>query len=78
MENCVDTNEIKEELTHADHLAIQLLIKKFEMLDTKFRQYHYTIVELQENEADVEEEQAALDGHDEKVTDLSNRLQQLV
>ena len=33
-------------------------------------------MELQNN-ADVEEEQAALDDHDEKVTDLTDRLQQL-
>ena len=73
----MDAYEIKEDLTHADRLAIQRLIKKFETLDTEFRQHHYTIVELLDDEA-VDEEQAALDDHDEKVTDLVDRLQQLV
>ena len=77
LEHRVDAYEIKEDLTHADRLAIQRLIKKFETLDTEFRQHHYTIVELLDDEA-VDEEQAALDDHDEKVTDLVDRLQQLV
>ena len=36
LENCVDMYEIKEELAHADHLVILLLIKKFEMMDAEF------------------------------------------
>ena len=35
-------------------------------------------MELQEDEAGVEKEQAALNDHDEKVTNLIDRLQQLV
>ena len=77
-ENCIDAYKIKDELAYADHLVIQRLIKKFETLDTEFHQYHYTLVELQENEADVEEEQVVLDHHDEKVTDIIDRLYQLV
>ena len=77
LEHRVNAYEIKEELTHADCLAIQSWIKKFETLDTKFRQHHYTIVELLDDEA-VDEEQVALDDHDERVTDLIDRLQQLV
>ena len=78
LENCVDAYEIKEELAHADHLAIQCLVKEIEALYTEFRQYHYSIVELQENEANIEEEQVALDDCEEKVTNLIDRLQQLV
>ena len=78
LKNRVDVYESKEELAHADHLPIQRLIKKFETLDADLRQYHYTIMELQQNKADVKEEQAVMDDHDEKVTDVINRLQQLV
>ena len=74
----VDAFEVKEELAHADRLAIERLVKKFEALDAEFRQHHYTIVELLDEEAAVDEEQATLDDHDEKVTDLVERLQQLV
>ena len=77
LERSVDAFETKEELTHTDCLAIQRLIKKFETLDNEFCQHHYTIVEMLDEEA-VEEEQVALDDHHEKVTDLIERLQQLV
>ena len=60
---------MKAELSHSHHLAIERLIKRFETLNNEFCQHHYTI---------VEEEQAALNDHDEKVTDLIERLQQLV
>ena len=73
----MDTYETKEELAHADRLAVRRLIKKFETLDAEFRQHHYTIVEMLDEGA-VDEEQAALDDHDERVTDLVERLQQLV
>ena len=76
LERHVDTYETKEELAHADRLAVQCLIKKIEALDTEFRQHHDTIVEMLDDEA-VQQEQAALDDHDERVTDLVERLQQL-
>ena len=77
LEHHVDTFETKEELTHADRLAVQCLNKKFEILDAGFHQHHYTIVEMLEDEA-MEEEQASLDDHDKRVTDFIERLQQLV
>ena len=70
----VDTFEIKEELAHADRFGIQRLIKSFETLDTEFCQHHYAIAELLDDEA-VDEEQVALDDHNERVTNLVNRLQ---
>ena len=76
MEHRIDAFETKEELTHTDRLAIQRLIKKFKTLDNEFCQHHYTIVELLDEEA--MEEQVALDNHDERVTDLMERVQQLV
>ena len=77
LEHRVDRYETKEERTHVDCLAIQRLIRKFESLDAEFRKHHYTIVELLEDEA-VDEEQATFDDHDEKITDLVERLQQLI
>ena len=46
-------------------------------MDAEFRQHHYTAVELLDDEA-LDEEQAALDDHNERVTNLVERLQQLV
>ena len=37
LERHVDGFKTKEELAHADRLAIQRLVMKFEALDTKFR-----------------------------------------
>ena len=73
LERHVNAFKTKEELAHADCLVIQRLIKKFETLDTEFRQHHYTIVEMLDDKA--VEEQATLDDHDERVTNLVERLQ---
>ena len=58
--------------------SIQRLVNKVKTLDYEFSEYHYTIMELQENKAGVDEQQAMLDDHDEKVSDLIDRLQHLV
>ena len=77
LERRVDAFEVKTDLTHADRFAIQRLIKKFETLDAEFRQHHYNVVELLDD-TEVDGEQAILDDHDDKFTDLVERLQQLV
>ena len=73
LERCISAFEIKDQLAHADCLVIQHLVKKFEALDTKFRQHHYTIVELLDDKA-LDEKQAALEDHNGRVTDLIKRL----
>ena len=46
-------------------------------MDSDFKTYHLAVVDLTDDEA-LDTEQAMLDKHDDKVTDLSARLQQLV
>ena len=48
-----------------------------EDLDSDFKSHHYTIVDLIEEGA-MDAKQTTLDEHDDRVTDLSIRLQQLI
>ena len=77
LESRVNGFEAREDISNSNSLAIQLLIKKFEMLDAEFHQYHFAIIDLLEDEVNLEEEQAVLDNHNEKITDLMERLQHL-
>ena len=49
--------ELRQELSNADKLAIQSLLKKLEEQAAEFKKYHYIIVELVEDKDDLEEEQ---------------------
>ena len=75
MEDYVTILKVKQDLFHAHQLAIQHLLKKLEQLGTEFNEYHYSIIEMLENEEDLEDEQAMLDDHDDKIPDLVIRLQ---
>lgn len=58
----------------------QSMVKKLETLDAEFRMHHYQLVDLID-ESDVDtllKEQEVLDGHDDKVAELTIRIQQLV
>ena len=57
LEDRIQIYELRQELSNADKLAIQRLLKKLEKQDTEFKKYHYAIVELLEEEDDLEEEQ---------------------
>ena len=46
-------------------------------MDSDFKSHHYAIVDLIEEGA-MDAEQTTLDEHDDRVTDLSIRLQQLI
>jgi len=69
--------ESKEELTAADRLAAQHLLQKLNSLEAEFRSYHLAVVDLVEEDA-LEGEQAILDEHDDRVSCLVVRVQQLV
>jgi len=69
--------ESKEELTAADRLAAQHLLQKLNSLEAEFRSYHLAVVDLVEEDA-LEGEQAILDEHDDRVSRLVVRVQQLV
>ena len=74
----VDKLEAKSELTRTDRLMVSCLIKKLEDWDAKFRKLHNVVLDLTEDESDgIEWERSIFDEHDEKVTQLSVRLQVL-
>ena len=66
----------KEQLSPSDWLIVQQLKKRLEMLVEEFRSYHFTVIDLVEEE-DLEREQAILDDHDDRATNILDHLQQL-
>ena len=77
LEDRIQIFELRWELSNAHKLAIQRLLKKLEEQDTEFKKYHYTIVELLEEDDNLEE-QAKLDVHNDKIADFILCLQVLV
>ena len=58
-----------------DEVAIKGYIKRLENLDTDFKRFHCSVVNLVEEDEEVLlEEQAKLDDHKDKVTDLMSCL----
>ena len=78
LEDHIQIFKLRQELLNANKLAIRGLLQKLEEQDSEFKKYHYAIVELLEEDDDLEEEQAKLDDHDDKITDFISRLQFLV
>ena len=68
--------EGKRALTAADKLFAQNLLQKLGSLDVDFRSYHLAVVDLSGEDA-IDEEQAVLDEHDDRLADFTVRLQQL-
>ena len=56
LEDRIQILEFKRELSHADRLAIQRLMKKLEEEDAEFKKHHYFIMELLEDKGDLEQE----------------------
>ncbi len=69
--------EAKHERSQADCLAAQQLASRLSSLDTDFKTHRYANVDILPEEA-LEAEQAILDEHDDRITDLTVRLGQLV
>lgn len=55
----------------------QRMAQKLETLDSDFKSRHYSVIDLIEEDG-LEREQYILDEHDDEVTGLSTRLQQLI
>ena len=70
--------EEKEILTDKDRQAIIRSLKRLQELNEEFRTYHYSIIELMEDEAVLAEEQQTLDECENKVDDLTGRLEDLI
>ena len=61
-------------LFHKDEVAIKGYIKLLENLDTHFKGYYCSVIDLiKEDEGVLLEEQAKLDDHEDKVTELMSR-----
>ena len=70
--------EAKDRLSRKDLVNVKGFIKRLESLDSDFKEHHSTVVDLIEEDEDVlREEQAKLDDHEDKVTDLMSRLVEL-
>ena len=68
--------ELKGEFTHSDRQEAERFQHRLTNLDGEFRTYHLAVVDLLE-EDDLEKEQADLDDHDDRVTNLFDRLARL-
>ena len=67
--------EAKEKLSHKDEVAIKGYTKRLENLDADFKGYHCSVIDLVEDDEKVLlEEQAKLDHHEDRVTDLMSHL----
>ena len=78
MEDSVAKLESKDELSSADRLMIRQLLKNLEKWDAEFKQHHYVIIDLiEEDETALEEAYAKFNDYDDKVTTFSIRLQDL-
>ena len=67
--------EEKEKLSHKDAVAIKGYIKRLENLDSDFKGFHCSAIDLvEEDEELLLEEQAKLDDHEDRVTNIMSRL----
>ena len=69
--------ESRVALSHTDRLEAKRFQERLTNLDAEFRMYHLAVVDLLEEEGDLAKEQADLDDHDDRVTDLLRRLTHL-
>ena len=76
------TTKVREAEARKDDLGIADLSKKLkeklESSDSDFRNNHFGIIDLLEEESDLEHEQTILHQHDDEVLDLTTRLDVLV
>ena len=78
MDTRVAKLERKEQSSPGDLDTARRLLLKLEELDSDFKSYHLTVVDLTEEESLDTEQQAVLDDHDDKITNLSTCLQQVI
>ena len=71
------TFEYKVELSHSDRLAVQRLQQRLTNMDSDFKRYHLAVVDLLDEDKNLDDKQAILDDHDDRVSDLSDCLTNL-
>ena len=69
--------ELRVALSNTDRLEAKRFQERLTNLDAEFRMYHQAVVDLLEEEGDLAKEQADVDDHDDRVTDLLRRLTRL-
>ena len=76
LETQISKMEIKSEITHSDSVIIQGQTEKLKSLDSDFKRHHYTMIELVDEEdlETLDQEQAVLDDHDNKIANMMDRL----
>ena len=72
--------EEKETLTDKNRQSIVRALKRLQELNAEFKVYHYSIVELmdEEDKKVMAEEQQVLDDHENKIEDLTERLEDMI
>ena len=74
----LNTLEDKDNLNSSDLLAVKSHLIKTEALDVEFKEHHYAVINLVGNDEHIlDEEQATMDNHEDKVAEIIERLQQL-
>ena len=56
----------------------QRLSQKLDVLDSEFRTHHHALIDLVDDQETLRKEQSTLDDHDDLVTDVAVRIQQLI
>ena len=69
--------ERKADLSATEVLAARRFVGRSKELNDDFKRYHFAVVDLVEDKDVEEAEQAILDEHDERVANLTDRLQTL-
>ena len=65
-------------LTSSDLLTVERLSNKIKVLDAELKDHHYTVIDLVgDDEQKLDEEQAVMDDHKDKVAEITEHLQQL-
>ena len=67
--------EEKPEIMHSDSVIIEAHTERLISMDSDFKKHHFTIIELvDEDQETLEWEQALLDHHEDKMTNMMDRL----
>ena len=65
-----------EELNSSDHSALQRMKMKLDSVDTDSRNYHFTVINITEEDAQ-EVEKAVLKEHDDRIAEMIARIREL-
>ena len=78
LERCLNKLEAKDNLSSTDLLAVEWLFKKVEALDIEFKPQQYAVIDLVgDDEHVLDEEQAVMEEHEDKVAEIIEHLQEL-